>query len=304
MAQTDPDLLRHVIRRLIEDGDDHRLAVSELIDRRFLTWAIEFLHRVNTAKWSGDDLDSADWYRDAFLTLDLPKEDVAAYGAIALKTIGNVYGSQRREVVARAAREHYARMQRTIGELLAVHDPPAITLAGNDLALSPAESLVIINALAVKRAQIRGGQWSSVGKQAEAPLMKTLCELFNVSRRHWRTSQRDDAHHEVDFMLLNRGVPYRCEVKLMGRGNPESFKAAPVNDARLLIADHLSGQAKRSLAKLQIEWVALAEAQGYRRFGQVLEAFNIPHSGPRPLAELDEILDLVLGKPGAEALGG
>ena len=304
MARTDPDLLRHVIRRLIEDGGDHRLAVSEIIDRRFFAWAIEFLHQINTAKRRGDDLESSHWYRDAFLTLDLPKEDVAAYGAIPLKTIGNVYGSQRREVVARAARDHYARMQGTIVELLAVHDPPAITLAGNDLTLSPTESLVIINALAVKRAQIRGGQWSSVGKQTEVPLMKTLCALFSVSNDYWRQSEPDDARHQIDFMLLRSGRPIRCEIKLMGRGNPEGFKAAMPNDAQLLVADHLSDQARTTLTKNRVQWVALAEPQGYRRFGQVLDAFNIPHSDPRPLSELDDILDEVLGKPGAESPGG
>ena len=81
----------------------------------------------------------------------------------------------------------------------------------------------------------------------------------------------------------------------MGRGNPEGFKAALPNDARLLVADRLSNQARTTLSKNGVQWVALADSDGYLRFGDVLDSFNIPHAEPRPLTELDVILEDVLG---------
>lgn len=37
------------------------------------------------------------------------------------------------------------------------------------------ESLIVINALATKKIQIRGSSWSSIGKKVEKPLVDELC---------------------------------------------------------------------------------------------------------------------------------
>ncbi len=42
------------------------------------------------------------------------------------------------------------------------------------------ESFIVINTLAVKRAALRGGLWSTAGKKVEKYLMSSLCHLFNV----------------------------------------------------------------------------------------------------------------------------
>ena len=44
----------------------------------------------------------------------------------------------------------------------------------------PTESLIVINALATKKLQIRGGAWSSIGKKVEKPLVDELCRLAGV----------------------------------------------------------------------------------------------------------------------------
>ena len=69
---------------------------------------------------------------------------------------------------------------------------------------------------------MRGGAWSAVGKQVEGPLM--VCRLFQVDERHFTRSITDDESlREVDYYLLPpSGERLKCEVKLIGKGNPES----------------------------------------------------------------------------------
>ena len=293
-------MLHYVIRRLIENGEDHRLAVEELINRRFFEWAVDFLRQVTAAKRLSDDTGAADWYSSVFLAHGVEKENISAYGAIPIKMVSNVYRSTKYEVVVDAARRNHSAMQRTLEELAALQDVQQVGLSVRvgdaAAALTLEESMVVLNALAVKRAHIRGSSWASLGTRAEVPLMETLCALFSVSKQYWRIGEPDDARHQVDFMLQRHGVQYRCEVKLMGRGNPEGFKAALVNDARLLVADRLSDQAITTLGKNKVAWVALGKPNGYRRFGDVLDSFNIPRKEPRSLTQLNDILDDVLAE--------
>lgn len=157
-----------------------------------------------------------------------------------------------------------------------------------DLSLN--ESLTVINSLAVRREQIRGGMWSTAGKQVEAPLMISLCLLHEVDKRHWRIAGRGEFPHQIDFVLQSHGRQYLCEVKLMGKGNPESAKAAHAHNASLLVADRLSEKAIGTLDKHSIQWVQLAAPQGYTRFGDVLKEFNIEHRNPADLDQLEEII--------------
>ncbi|VBB45096.1 CfrBI restriction endonuclease (fragment) [uncultured Paludibacter sp.] len=68
-----------------------------------------------------------------------------------------------------------------------------------------------------------------------------------------------------------------CEVKLMGRGNPESADAVIARATNVFIADKLSQQNKNQLDSLGINWVELRTENGYRRFKNTLENLDIPH---------------------------
>lgn len=292
----DHDSLRNMIRCLIRDGENHREAVFREINRTFIDSAFEFFRTVVDAKLRGEDLGEADWYRSELIEKSgLAKEAVAKHAGMPNKTIQNAYGTTRREVVLDASLRNYESLRRTIDELVAQRDNPSIILTiklgavGVDLTLN--ESLIVINSLAIQRERIRGGQWSSAGKQLERPLMVTLCMLYGVEERHWRLSGPNDANYQVDFLLRSGGQDYPCEVKLMGRGNPESAKAVHAQESRLLVADHLSEQAVETLDRARIEWVRLAEQGGYRRFGRVLDRFNIARREPADLNQLDEIIE-------------
>ena len=244
-------------------------------------------------------MDSADlnWYADEMFRTEADSKDLAAAGGLSLKAIGNIEGSQAKPVVLEASQLNHGRLLGILDEL----DESGgyrfelnVNVDNTEMAFTFRESMVIINTLAMKRNQIRGGSWSSIGKQVETPLMKTLCELFGVDPFNWRAPGVYEGQRQIDFMLLRSGQQLRTEVKLSGSGNPESFESAISRDCRLLVSDHLSQTGRDSLSNNNVEWVALADHEGYRRFGDVLTRFNIDHGEPRPLTELSDILDGVL----------
>ena len=225
----DRDGLQHMIRCLIRDGESHREAVFREINRTFLDAALAFFREVVEAKLRGEDLGEDDWYRSELIERPgLPKEAVAMHAGMPNKTVQNTYGTTRREVVLDVGLKNYESLQRTINELVAQRDSPSIVLTiklgavGVDLTLN--ESLIVINSLAIQRERIRGGKWSSAGKQLERPLMATLCLLYGVDRQHWRIAGPRDAKYQVDFVLRSGGRDYPCEVKLMGPGNRRARK--------------------------------------------------------------------------------
>jgi len=270
---------RQVIEHLLK-GENYRLVIVNLINVEFLEYTIAFFRRVVDAKLRHQDV-TADWYRAEFLESGGSSEDIAVHAGLNKKTIRNVRGSNKRDVVLDASRENYEYLYRLIEELARQDDLDVqLTLKLNSVSveLSLSESLIVINALAVKRAQLRGSAWSAVGKQVEKPLMQTLCKLFQVPESNFKLRARSGAQREADFCLVDReNNEYLCEVKLMGRGNPESADAAFARDSRVFIADTLSGQNRSQLDAHGVEWIALNEPDGWRRFGEVLRHLNIPH---------------------------
>jgi hypothetical protein len=158
--------------------------------------------------------------------------------------------------------------------------------------------LIVINTLAVKRAALRGGLWSTAGKSAEKYLMMTLCKLYQVPDNYYDAShfvkdKGKKVDREIDFYLLNKGKEYLCEVKLMGKGNPESADAIIARDTNVFVADTLSLQNKNQCDQLGVNWVALRDKDGYQRFKLALEKLCIPHKDYNGNLDVDllKILD-------------
>ena len=292
----DRDTLRFVIKRLILDGENHRRAMFEGLNRQFLAYALEFFQQIAAAKPAAD---GGDWYRDIFIQHGIDKEELSARGAVPLKTVGNIRQSQRYDLVLEEARRNVEYLQKTMAALLdgdaAVGHSLAIDLGDQLVQLTLEETLLVAAALAVKYGQLRGGMWSSLGKRAEVPLMETLCEMFGVADRYRRAPGVGEGHHQTDYTLIKDAALYRCEVKLTGKGNPEGLPLAPARGARLLVADQMSDQTKETCRKLNVEWVELAAPKGWTGFGTALGKFKIPHVERESLRsdELDEILDRV-----------
>lgn len=277
---------KNIIAKLVK-GQDYRIEIVTLINAAFLQYAINFFKRVVDAKLKSQKI-TTDWYKKEFLNPNLPSNEIAIHSGLNKKTIMNMYNSAKKEIVIDASNEHYDALHEAIQSLVDTDGEIDITLTiklrGVSVDLNVSESLIVINTLAVKRAELRGGLWSTAGKRVEKPLMITLCKLYDVADEFYKIKVANqeidedvDFEREIDFYLyepkLNK--EYKCEVKLMGRGNPESADAVIARNSKVFIADKLSEMNKRQLNKLKIEWIELHE--GYKRFEKVLSNLKIPH---------------------------
>ena len=278
------EVTKNIVKKLLR-GEDYRIEVVTLINAEFLQYAIEFFKKIVNAKLKNEDI-TADWYKKEFLNKKLSSDEIAINSGLNKKTIANMYNSARKEIVIEAAFEHYETLYNSIQKLIEDDGDLNITLTiklkGVSVDLNISESLIVINTLAVKRAALRGGLWSTAGKRVEKPLMETLCLLFGVDRSNYKIKSKNTDNdlsfkREIDFYLVKGNEEYKCEVKLMGKGNPESADAVIARDSKVFVADKLSQTNKNQLDHLGIEWVELRASNGYLRFATVLDNLYIPH---------------------------
>lgn len=277
---------KNIIKKLLK-GEDYRIEIVTLIDAAFLEFVIDFFKKVVDAKFKNQDI-TIDWYKKEFLNSNLPINDIAINSGLNKKTIHNMFNSSTKEIVLDASDEHYDLLYESIKKLVDTEHELDLTLTikfkGISVDLNVSESLIIINTLAVKRAAIRGGSWSTAGKRVEKPLMQTLCKLYGVSEKNYALTikgkelEKDEFEREIDFYLIEGRYQYKCEVKLMGIGNPESADAFIARDSKIFIADKLSDTNKKQLTSRKVEWVELRTEGGFKRFESVLENLKIPHT--------------------------
>ncbi|MDR2511249.1 MAG: CfrBI family restriction endonuclease [Bacteroidales bacterium] len=277
------EVAKNIITKLIK-GQDYRMEVVSIINADFLQFAIDFFKKIVEAKLRSKNI-STDWYKSAFLDRNLSPNEIAINSGLNKKTIGNMYNSTRKEIVIDAAEEHYDILYRNIEQLICSDSELELNLTikfkNVSVDLNINESLIVINALAVKRAALRGGAWSTAGKQVEKILMLTLCKLFSVSDKNYESkfvrNRSKKVDREIDFYLINGKTKYRCEVKLMGQGNPESADAIFARESDVFVADKLSAQNKNQADKLGVNWVELHAESGFLRFCEILQKLGIPH---------------------------
>ncbi|MFH1460036.1 MAG: CfrBI family restriction endonuclease [Candidatus Omnitrophota bacterium] len=290
---------KNIIKKLLK-GEDYRIEVVTLINAEFLQFAIDFFKKIVDAKFKNKNI-TVDWYKKEFLNPNLSARDIAINSGLNEKTIHNMFNSSTKEIVIDASNEHYDALYEAIKNLVDTEHDLDLTLTikfkGVSVDLNVSESLIAINTLAVKRAALRGGLWSTAGKRVEKPLMQTLCELYGVPNKSFALKikgeviKEGDFEREIDFYLIEGKNQYKCEVKLMGRGNPESADAVIARDSKVFIADKLSDTNKKQLSSLKIEWVELRSDGGFKRFETVLNNLKIPHE--KLLENIDKKLDSV-----------
>lgn len=280
---------KNIIKKLLK-GEDYRIEIVTLINAEFLQFSIDFFKKVIEAKLNNQNV-TADWYKEEFLNPLLPKEEIAINSGLNMKTISNMFNSSTRQVVIDASVEHYETLYNAIKDLVETEHELELTLTvkfkGVSVDLNVSETLIVINTLAVKRAALRGGLWSTAGKRVEKPLMQTLCKLYQVPADYYKIrvvkleheAIEETFEREIDFYLCNNGNDYKCEVKLMGKGNPESADAVIARASAVFVADKLSDTNKAQLESLNVHWVELRNHEGFKRFKQTLEALDIPHEG-------------------------
>jgi CfrBI restriction endonuclease len=146
--------------------------------------------------------------------------------------------------------------------------------------------------LAVKRAALRSGAWSTAGKQVEKNLMAALCGLLKVPKMHYDQTNVPESMREVDFYLIKDDKYNRCEVKLMGKGNPESADAIFARESNVFVADKLSDLNKKQADGLNVKWVELRAENGYKKMETILAELDIPYT--TFVGNLNEAIDEVL----------
>jgi len=283
MTLTD-QVAKNIVEKLIK-GEDYRIEIVTLINAEFLQYSIDFFKRVAEAKFKNQNI-TTDWYKKELLNSGLKPEEIAIHSGLNKKTITNMYNSGTKEVVIKASNLHYETLYNAIEELTQIDDLDLnlnIKFGKVSIELNINETLIVVNTLAVKRAALRGGLWSTAGKKTEKPLMLVLCKLFNVKEENYaiklkgKKSKKNDIEREIDFYLINNGQNYKCEVKLMGKGNPESADAVIARDSAVFVADKLSDLNKSQLDSLNVSWVEMRAEKGYQRFTQVLDKLQIPY---------------------------
>ncbi len=279
------EVAKKIIKKLLS-GEDYRVEIVSLINAEFLQFTIEFFKKIFEAKIDDDDI-TIDWYKKVFMDEALPKDEIAINSGLNMKTIGNMYNTTKKEVVLDASLDHFETLYDSINKLIDVDENIDLTITIKfkklSVDLNVSESLIVINTLAVKRAALRGALWSTAGKRVEKPLMHTLCKLFSVPDKNIaieeisQTKSKLTFQREVDFYLVNGDKYNKCEVKLMGKGNPESADAVIARDSSVFVADKLSQTNKNQLESRGVEWVELRDDYGFRKFKNVLEKLKIPH---------------------------
>ena len=272
------------------NGEDYRQEIVNDINVKFFDFTLEFFKKIVDAKLNDTEI-NVDWYKKNFLSdLIYSKDEVAIHAGVNLKTITNIYGGSSKQIVIDVANKNYDYLKNLIRQLEAdgvddLNIQIKITKNGVSVDLNLSESLLVLNALATKKIALRGGAWSTIGKRVEKPLLIKLCNLCGVHKKYYNAENfvRDGTKNfdrEVDFKLYDKNYKeYRCEVKLMGKGNPESADAVIARNSDVFIADTLSDQNKNQLDALKVFWIELKNHSSediISQFKKILRTLNVP----------------------------
>ncbi|OEG70171.1 restriction endonuclease [Candidatus Endomicrobiellum trichonymphae] len=282
------EIIDNAVSKLIK-GDDYRDEVVNAINVSFLDFAVDFFKKIITAKIKENNVDLA-WYKKHFIAADnISSDDKAIFSGINKKTITNIHGSATKKIVLDIASANFEYLSELISSLEKDSESGIvlnikISYKEVSVELSLIESLLVINALATKKIAIRGGAWSSIGKKIEKPLLLKLCKLCKVPKEYINSSvfKKNEAlnfDREVDFKLYDsiKEKEYRVEVKLMGRGNPESADVIYARGTDIFIADTLSEQNRNQLKFENIEYIEMkGNLHCVADFKILLEKLDIP----------------------------
>ena len=282
-------VIENTINNLLE-GKDYREEIINTINIKFLDFSIDFFKRIVNAKFNNQAIDLG-WYKNEFIDNEaLNPDEIAINSGINKKTITNICGNASKTTVIDVSKVNYEYLIKIISELKSYENNQLdinIIIRYNSISvnLNLIESLIVINTLATKKIALRGGAWSSIGKKVEKPLVDKLCDILKVplenrDNKFFVKDKNKDFDREIDYKLiskLNRKI--KIEVKLMGKGNPESADAVIARDTNIFIADTLSEQNKNQLSYLGVEYLELKNNKNIKEdFKKILDKFLIPNS--------------------------
>ncbi|WP_413906805.1 CfrBI family restriction endonuclease [Candidatus Endomicrobiellum trichonymphae] len=282
------EVIDSAVSKLVK-GDDYRDEVVNAINVSFLDFAVDFFKKIVAVKIQENNVDLV-WYKKHFIAADnISPDDKAIFAGINKKTITNMRGSATKKIVLDVANANFEYLSELISSLEKDSESGIvlnikISYKEVSVELSLTESLLVINALATKKIAIRGGAWSSIGKKVEKPLLLKLCKLCKVPEKYINSSifKKDGTlnfDREVDFKLYDsrKEKEYRVEVKLMGKGNPESADVIYARGTDIFIADTLSEQNRNQLKSENIKYIEMkGNLHCVNDFKILLKKLNVP----------------------------
>lgn len=279
MTTISDEVIHNIIRRLL-NNENYRPEVTKLIDVTFFEQSHNFLDKVGLAKLNNSN--NPNWYRDIMMNNNLIKDEIAMNAGINLKTIRNTFGNQKKETVIDASTQHYEGITNLIN--ISENLTPiifSVIVNENRVDFTTNESYNIINVLSTRKASIRGGIYSTAGKRVEKPLLTTLCRLLQVPEENY--NQQSDMIpetplREVDYWIMDDQIAHKCEVKLMGGGNPENADVLFARDTEIFVADRLSNINKQQLDEAGIKWTAMDDGGTLEQFADTLDHFGIQNT--------------------------
>jgi hypothetical protein len=282
MSLTIPEpIIKKIITKLIK-SEDYRIEILTILNAEFLQECIEFFKQVVDAKLRNEEI-TIDWYKEEFINpKKLSADEIIINSGLNKKTIINMYNTAKKEIVLEASFQHYEQLKETINYLIEegedIDIELTLTFRNVSVKLNINETLIVINRLAVKRASFRGSLWSTIGKKVENPLMITLCNLFQIPDKYYNLKTVLESLREVDFYLIDgNGQLKRCEVKLMGKGNPENIDAVFARETHIFIADKILENNKLQLNQANIYWLELRNQDRFNKFYSILQSLQIPY---------------------------
>jgi putative type II site-specific deoxyribonuclease len=289
MISFEDSVINNTVSKLLL-GKDYREEVVNAINASFFDFTIDFFKKIVKAKMELQNI-TIDWYKKNFIinnTIDT--SEVVINSGLNKKTVTNIYGAASKNIMLNAAETNYDYLNSLLKELekdvrndIIIN----INIKYNDISvsLSLSESLIVINTLATKKIQLRGGAWSSIGKKVEKPLLNKLCELCGIpndyiDNKNFIKDKEKSFDREIDYKLKSfSGKWYKIEVKLMGKGNPESADATIARDSDIFVADTLSQQNKNQLKSRNIKYLVLKNNKNIiSDFKEILIKLEIPHN--------------------------
>ena len=285
------EVTKNIIKKLLK-GEDYRIEVVSLLNSIFFDYVKNFLLLIPERKAALiklSDEESID-FEKLFLNKDLKlsSKEIMINSGMNKKTIKNMYNTAVEKVVKDASKKNFSSLKEILSKLSEDEEMNLnLSIEFNKGKVKQdfdfKDFLFIVNALAVKRAELRGGLWSTAGKRVEKPLMITLCKIFGVDENNYHKGNLIDEgknySRETDFYLINGNKKFKCEVKLMGKGNPESADAFYARDSHVFVADKLSDTNIKQLDDNSVQWVQLRSKEGFKRFEKVLKKLKIKYSG-------------------------
>lgn len=122
--------------------------------------------------------------------------------------------------------------------------------------------------------------------------------IREIIRKLFRAGEnRVDIINLLDAEFLRYAIEFFnkvAEVKLMGKGNPESEDSVYPRLSQIFVADKLSQQNKNQLNCANIFWIELSAPNGYRKFGEILAYLSIPCV--KPPADIENLLKKARGE--------